>query len=301
MTDKTPNGPPKPSINAPAVGALLVVVGTSTMACIGLMVQMAGSHASDAMIIFACYALGGVVLVPIAWWRGELFVAGPDLRYQLVRMVASVAQISLFFMALRTLPLVDAALLRAAAPVWIPILLRVFWKQPMPNGAWPFIIAGFVGITLVLQPFWVPLSIGYAMAVVSGIGFAIQTIMNRQIDRVGGSVLRTTTLSLALGACVVAVPAAIDWQTPPINTLLILVAIGLAAIVGTSLLIYGFHFAQAHVLAPFLYFSVVVSALLDWIVFDRVPNALTALGCVIVVLACILLARSSTTAAHHHH
>ena len=299
MTTRSPKQ--SPNAASPGVGALLVITGTSVMACIGLLVQLASPHASDAMIIFACYALGGLVLLPIAWRRGDLSLNQPDIRFQLARVLASVVQISLFFMALRTLPLVDAALLRAAAPIWIPILLQVFWKQPMPRGAWPYIIAGFVGIILVLQPFWVPFTIGYAMAVVSGIGYAIQTILNRRIDQFGSSVLRTITFSLALGACLVAVPAAIDWQTPPMSTVYILGGIGLCTILGTSLLVYGFHFAQAHILAPFLYFSVVVSALLDWIAFDRVPNALTALGCAIVILACILLARSSTTAAHHHH
>jgi drug/metabolite transporter (DMT)-like permease len=37
------------------------------------------------------------------------------------------------------------------------------------------------------------------------------------------------------------------------------------------------------VLAPFLYLSIIISAIMDWVVFHRIPNGLSIVGAVLVI------------------
>lgn len=279
--------------DAPVIGALWILAGTTIMACLALLVHVVGRDVNNAMILFATYVVGSAVLLPFALWKRVLFVQHAPIGLQLVRAFASVAQIALFFIALRTVPLVDAVLLRASAPIWVPVLMLVFWRQAMPPRMWLFIAAGFIGVALVLQPFLVPMTVGYALALGAGIVYGLQNVLNRKLDEAGEPLLRTLTLIFVVGACLTAVPAAIDWQTPSAMSLVMLAVIGLSAIASTTGIVMGFNYAPAYVLAPFLYFSVVVSALLDWFVVDRAPNLITILGCAVVVAACIAMTRAA--------
>ena len=277
--------------DAPVIGALWILAGTTMMACLALLVHVVGHDVNNAMILFATYIVGSALLLPFALWKRVLFVHQASLGLQVARALASVTQIALFFIALRTVPLVDAVLLRASAPIWVPVLMLVFWRQAMPPRMWLFIAAGFIGVALVLQPFLVPMTLGYALALGSGIVYGLQNVLNRMLDEAGEPLLRTMTWIFVAGACLAAVPAAIDWQTPSPTSLVMLAVIGLSAIASTTALVFGFNYAPAYVLAPFLYFSVVVSALLDWLVFDRVPSVITLVGCVVVVAACVAMTR----------
>ena len=300
MKDGSSNTPPAAQGDAPVTGALLMTAAASMMAGAGLLIQLASRHASDTTLIFICFVVGTTIALPLAVWRGLIFTEQTHIGLQILRALSSVLQIALFFLALRTLPLVDSVLLRAAAPIWVPILLQLFWKRRMPGKTWLFIGAGFVGLVLVLQPFWTPLTIGYVFAITSGISFAFQNIFTRQLDQKGEPPLRTLVFVFLGGAVLSAVPAASAWETPPVGTLLMLLVIGVVMVSASFIIIRSFHYAPAYVVAPFQYIAVIVSALLGWIFFDHVPNAMTALGCVIVVAVCVLLARSNTAAAHHH-
>ncbi|MCG8548707.1 MAG: DMT family transporter, partial [Alphaproteobacteria bacterium] len=211
-------------------GALLMTAAASMMAGAGLLIQLASRHTSDSTIIFVAFAVGGAIALPLAMWHGLIFTEQTHVGLQILRVLSGVSQIALFFMALRTLPLVDSVLLRAAAPIWVPILLQLFWKQRMPGKTWLFIGAGFIGLVLVLQPFWTPLTIGYVFAIASGLLFAFQNIFLRQLDQLGEPPLRTLAFVFVGGALLSAVPAASAWETPPVGTLLMLLVIGVVMV-----------------------------------------------------------------------
>ena len=102
-----------------------------------------------------------------------------------------------------------------------------------------------------------------------------------------------TCYVFSIGAASLAVPAVMFWQPMPIETWLYLGAIGILMLCSTMLLLTGFRHAPAYVLAPFGYSAVVFSALLDWVVFNRVPGILTLVGIVLVVTASLLIIRLS--------
>ncbi len=263
------------------------------MAVVGLIIQQQTRVVSDFTILFWFYAFGSLLLVPIALAKGVLFDAHAPFSLQLARAVTSVLQIALFFLALRSIPLVDAILLRAAAPVWVPLLLRLFWKQRIPGPTMLLIGVGFVGIALILHPVRSELTIGYAYGLFAGVSFAFQNILNRRLVELQEPMLRTLTLLFVLGWLMCALPAPWTWQMPTPETIAMLALASVGGALSTALVVHGFGFAPTHILAPFLYVSVIVSAGLDWILHDHVPDLSTIVGCGIVIAVCILLARGN--------
>ena len=65
--------------------------------------------------------------------------------------------------------------------------------------------------------------------------------------------------------------------------LLNVVALGVVSIFNQSFRGLAYQHGKASVLAPFLYFSLIFSALLDWAVFQRLPNAFSIFGALLVM------------------
>jgi drug/metabolite transporter (DMT)-like permease len=164
------------------LGASWIVGASACSASVGLLVQLASHHASSIMIIFTCYAVGCVIVTPIALRKGLGFLATPHLKLQVARAMAGFIYFGSLFIAFRTIPLVDGILLRSTAPIWVPLLLWMFWKQQIQKSIWGPIALGFVGVALVLQPGFGSWAIGYPIALGSGIAYALNNIAARHIN-----------------------------------------------------------------------------------------------------------------------
>ena len=276
-------------------GALLVTVAGACFAGAGLFVQLASKNAGEFVISFLSFAFPAAVIIPIALTRGRRFLASTNTGLLVVRSVVGIVQVVSLFIALQTISLVDGILLRDAAPLWIPVLLVLFWKETMPNRLWIGIVLGFIGMALVLHPGYTTFEIGYLFGIAAGILFAFQSILSRRVDQAGEPVLRTLCYIFATGVVLMAVPAALQWRPMPPETWFHLALVGVLLLASTTCLLYAFNFAPAYVVAPLGYSAVVFSALLDWLVFDRLPTGWTTLGAVLVVVACILIITMSRT------
>lgn len=273
-----------------AAGASWIVAASACSAVAGMLVQLAARHTPDTTILFVCYATGCAVVTPwVLLTRGASFLRTQRPGLQIMRALTAFSYFALLFIALRTIPLVDGILLRSTAPIWVPILLWIFWSQRVPGRLWWGIALGFAGVALVLHPGIGAWAIGYPIALGSGIAFALNNIAARRINEAGEPVARTLFYSFLVPTVIMAPPAALAWQPVPAAAWPLLVGIGLATVAIVACFVTGLSRAPAWIVAPFGYSGVVFAALLDWAVFDRVPDATTVAGVLVVTAACILI------------
>ena len=282
--------------NNTVVGALMVIFASACVAGFSLFVQMASRHADEFVIIWISYVVSALILLPLLLVRGPTFMASTHWRLLTVRGSIGVIQIAVFFIALQTISLVDGVLLRDAAPLFVPILLWLFWKEHVPRRLWLGIVIGFVGVALILHPNYARFEAGYLYGLASGILYAWQSILSRRVNLEGEPILRTLCYIFAAGIVLFAIPAFLQWQPLPTETWIHLVFVGVLLVAGSALLLLGLQYAPAYVLAPLGYTAVLFSAALDWWVFGLVPHGLTILGGVIVVASSILIIQLSRSA-----
>lgn len=276
---------------AVTTGALWIVTASACSAAVGLLVKLSAHHASDVQIVFTCYGVGLLIVAPVALRHGVRFLATPHPRLQAARAVTAFVYFGSLFVAFRTIPLVDGILLRSMAPIWVPLLLWLIWHRPVPHRLWWGIAAGFVGVTLVLQPGYQAFAIGYPIAVGSGIAYALNSIAARRVNEAGEPLERTLFYSFLIPSVLMAVPAALTWQPFPAATWAPMIGTGVGTVAIVTCFVTGYRHAPAYLLAPFGYASVAFAALFDWVVFDHVPNALTVAGIVVITTACLAVVR----------
>jgi drug/metabolite transporter (DMT)-like permease len=284
------------SDDRPLTGALFVVFASACFAGAGMFVQLASRHAGEFVVTFSGFAVGGAITIPLALLRGPGFLASAHRRLLIIRSLVGVTQIMALFVAFMSITLVEGMLLRDAAPLWVPVLSALIWKERMPGRLWFGLVLGFIGMALVLHPGFAGLDAGYLFALAAGILFGFQSILSRRIDQHGEPVLRTLFYIYVVGVAVLSVPAFLEWRAMPVETWFHLAGAGILLLMSTTGLLIGFRYAPAYVLAPLGYSAVVFSALLDWWVFDEPPGILTIAGAVLVTVASLLIIRLSRSA-----
>ncbi|XWN32897.1 MAG: DMT family transporter [Devosia sp.] len=290
------------------IGIALVVLASAFFASAGLFVQFASPLASSWVALFAGLAIGAVAVLPYAIIRRGLSGLKTDRPFTyLARGLVSVGQVGTLFLALHSIPLTDALLLRETAPLWLPILSAIFLGEPMPARFWGAIAFGFFGVALVLHPKLGTLTLGYLVAVLNGILFAVQSLLTRRLNKLGEPQTRILFYIYLIGTAAAFGPAVATFAPLDLTSVVWLGLSGLCLLASTGCLVVAFGAAPAWLLAPAGYSAVIFAALLDWLVLGTVPDFSAAAGMVIVVasgIAIILLSRHSRHAspapgAHH--
>jgi drug/metabolite transporter (DMT)-like permease len=205
----------------------------------------------------------------------------------ILRSFMSILTLGFMFTALKSISLVDATLLSNTAPFFVPFIIWVWLKKPIQHRLWPYIIAGFVGIALILKPDRGAISIGGLYALAAGLSIAISTVAVRISLRTES--IETLLFYLFLVGGILSLPVALfDWKTPSSEVLVRLMVMGILAFLGQYAFVKACSFGRASHLAPFSYSSVVYSGIIDYLVWGSVPDLLTLAGIVIVCISGIL-------------
>lgn len=227
------------------------------------------------------FVIGAVLIAPFAvqamrprllvdwriWLRGALIVCG----------------ISSILTALKTEPIANVF-----GAFFVGPILSYFLSCWVLGERWNWaraglLLVGFAGVLLVVKPGF-GMTPGLGFAVLAGIFYGLYLVASRWLADVARP--RALLLSqLVVGAIVLAPFGLITVPeiTPSIAGLVLLS--GAASMLGNFLLIIAYRRAEAGTLAPFVYFQLIAATGFGWIVFDTLPDALTALGLVVLIVA----------------
>jgi len=215
----------------------------------------------------------------------------------IVRGLLAIAMLVLFIYSVRTLSLsssyavfLSAPLLVTALSVWI-LHENVDWQR------WLAIAIGLVGVIAMLRPSASEMiSLGALASLGAAFCYAFAAIMIRALSRTETTISISFSFLLVI-ACVAGALAAPKWiavqwmaHWPWILTL------GIAGAIGQYFIIEAFRHAPASVVAPFDYTALIFGALLDWILWNTLPESRMMLGAIIVVGSGLyLICRERTT------
>jgi drug/metabolite transporter (DMT)-like permease len=134
--------------------ALGIVLITSAFLCAAIMSALSkeGAGIPAWLILFLQYAISFIIFVPAALSQRIVRLKTEHLALQIFRSVAgSVCQL-LFFVAVRSIPLLVAVLLSNAAPLFIPIVVYIWFRKAVQPLVWISLLIGLFGIVLIIRP-----------------------------------------------------------------------------------------------------------------------------------------------------
>jgi len=256
-------------------------------------------------IVFIQYSTCLVIIVIIAARNKFRDLKTNKIKLHLIRGITGVLAFSCYVIAVTKIPLVNATLLNNTAPIFIPIITLLWLKTSIDKKIWWGIVVGFIGIIFILNPSEsMLLETGDIYALVAGIFLAIAYVALKVLTKTESFV--TVLFYYSLIAFVLTLPFAINnWSNPDLLIWIFGILTGILFISYLYLLQYAYKFVEAVKLSPFNYSAIVFTGILDWMIFDHVPEVTAIIGIILVsvggILAITLHEKDNKRLKHHWH
>ena len=281
-------------------GIILKILSVLVFVCMSALVKQAGRTFPVGEVVFARSFFALPVIVGWVWSQG-LLPAG--LKTQRVgghvfRGVISAGGMIFGFWGLSLLPLPDATAIGFAMPLMVVALAALVLGEKVRLYRWSAVALGFVGVTLMLWEHLgtpapgapAPNAFGACIALTAAAFAALATIQTRRLTRTEGTgaiVFYLSLMTSLFGLASIALPAAARqaWVMPGLLDGALLVSIGLLGGLGQLLLTGAARRADASVIAPFDYLSLLFALGIGAAFFGERASATVLTGAVLVIAA----------------
>jgi drug/metabolite transporter (DMT)-like permease len=273
-----------------AIGASLM------MAAMGAAIKVVGADAGNEMVVFLRNGFGLLFLLPGLLHHGPGMLRTRRPGGHLARSVSGLAAMYCFFYAIVHLHLAEAVLLNFSSPIFTAILAALWLKEPVSRKTVIAVAIGLAGIVFILKPgpgIW---SSAAPIGVMSGILAALAMVNIRSLSSTEPT-YRIVLYFAIVSTAISAVPAFLHWRPPTPHTLAFMAAAGLFATMGQYMMTFAYSTAHAARVGTLNYSTVIFAGLFGWWLWGEVPDALSAVGAVLVCVAGMLVARRSPSEA----
>ena len=211
------------------------------------------------------------------------------------RGLVGTSAMGLMFTGLGLLPLPEVTAIGYAAPLLVVVFAAMFLDEKVGLYRLSAVLLGMVGVLIVLSPrltIGVGLSTGETLGAVvvlmGAVMAALAQVFVRKLVQTEGTaaiVFWFSVTSALLALCTLPW----GWAWPSWTAVLMLVMAGLLGGIGQIFLTSSYRYADASLVAPFEYTSMILALGIGYFVFAEVPTGPMLLGAGIVISAGVLI------------
>ncbi len=272
-------------------GALFLLGSSAVFSCVGTLVKILTAQLPLEMVVFARNGAGLLVLLPWLLTQRTLSLKTSRFWDHAARAVSGVLAMYCFFFSISRLHLAEAISLNFTSPLIIPVMAFLMIGEKVSRFVAGILLVGFAGVLLVIKPGFGVFQPAALVGILSAFFAAFALINIRKLTNTEPAIRVVFYFSLIASAITV-VPMLRVWIAPTPIQWVMLFAIGAFATVGQWLLTRGYASGPAGKLAVFHYSAVIFAGLVDWIVWQSRPDALSLAGVALISLAGIVVSRS---------
>ncbi len=263
------------------LGAIICTIGYFFIAVMGACSKLVSSETSVATVVFYQYVVCFLFTLPQVFRHGFKSLKTRRWDLHLTRDISGILSFYSLFFALKSIPLVDAVLLQNTAPLWIPLVVLIWFRFHVHGHLWWGMILGFIGVILILKPGAEALSVGSFLALAAGVFLAIALVSIRRLATSEPS--HRILFYYFLAGVVVSAPF-VQFVIPSTKDQLAILGVGIFFYFGQLFITYSFKYGKASTFAPIAYTAVVFSGILGWLIWGDIPNLMSFIGLILVII-----------------
>ncbi|HET7777025.1 MAG TPA: DMT family transporter [Rudaea sp.] len=208
-----------------------------------------------------------------------------------LRGLISIVMIAAFAYALRTLPLAETYSLFFVAPLMITALAALVLGERVDWRGWTAIVIGFCGTLIVLRPTGAGvLTLAGLAVLVSATGYSISAIAVRVLGRSDSTQAMVFWMLLMMSVFATGL-AWHDWVPIRAEDWSVIAALAVTGAVGQFAITDAFRRAAASRIAPLEYTALIWGIILDRLLWNTLPDAITLTGAGVIIASGIYLLR----------
>lgn len=234
-------------------------------------------------LVFIRAMIGLLFILPLIWRHRHHIRHTKHPWKNISRISCNAIALTSQFLAYTMLPLAVVNALGFSRPLLTMAMAVVFLGETVSRLRWIGAAFAFAGVLVMLAPGGVAWNAGL-LAVFATVVFGSLAIIQTRMLRDENTTVMMVFYTVGL-AVITAVPAIFVWQ--PVKTFdwVPLLGIGLLAQAGQYCFLRAYRIADASVLAPIGYLSIVVTTAAGYIFFGEVPDKRIVIGAVVILAA----------------
>jgi S-adenosylmethionine uptake transporter len=247
-------------------------------------VKLASEHLNTPQIILIRGFIACIFVGLLAWSTGA-FRTWPTRGWRAMglRVVGEIGGTVLFLSALFHMKIANATAILQAMPLVMTILSALILGEIVRWRRWMAVIAGFVGMLLVVQPGTSAFN-AYALLAVASLAFAsLRDLASRflpaEVPSLFVAFVSMVAVTIVGGVWSMTEP----WQ--PVSTE-ILVYLACAAVLLSGAFYFiteGMRHGEVSVVAPFRYSIILIAIVLGYLVWGQLPDPMAGAGIVLII------------------
>ena len=238
-----------------------------------------------------------LALVPLMIWlriQGSILdgIRTRNVRGHFLRGLAGTGGLYFSYLSLLYISLTDATAINYAAPLFTVLLAALLLREKVRHHRWVAVVTGFSGILVMFSghlsltqtaSFSLAGSVGILLALMAAFCTACALVQIRFLHgkEKPGAIAFWFAVTTALTSLVTLVGG---WTIPQGSQLLLLVGCGLLGGITQILMTLSLRYAEASLLAPFDYTTLLWSVAVGYLFLGNLPESTTVIGAIMVVL-----------------
>ena len=194
------------------------------------------------------------------------------------------AAMLMFFTAISITPLAKVTALSFTAPIFMAILAVLVLGERFRIYRWGAIFSGFIGMLIILRPGLTAVDMGALLVTAGAALWAVAMIIIKIQSRTESSVTIVAYMGIFLGVFS-SIPAYFVWQPFGLQTLGLLVLIGLSGTVAQITISQSLKEADPTATMPFDFLKLIWAAVIGAWFFAEVPDMFTWIGATVIFLS----------------
>ena len=266
-------------------GALFMSLSMAGFTFNDSIVKLLTSDLNVAQVIFLRGAVASLLIYLLARQRRALRPLRILLdRWVAIRVIGELGGTLTFLIGLSHIPLANASAILQALPLAVTMAAALFLSAPVGWRRWGAILAGFVGVLIIVRPGLEGFS-PYALMIVGTVIFAaVRDIATRKVNAAIPSLfLSTVTAAGVTIAGLVLIGPMGGWSPVSAADFGLICLAACLLLVGYQFIIMSMREGEISFIAPFRYTSFIWALLLGMVVFGEYPDAFMITGGAIVI------------------
>jgi drug/metabolite transporter (DMT)-like permease len=264
-----------------AKGILFALTAAVFFAAMAGIVRYLGPQVDAIEIAFFRNVFGTLMFVPALLRMGMKPLKTSKLGLLCVRSICNALSMTLFFMALTAMPLVEVTALNFTIPLWVTIAAGVLLHERLGLNRWMGLALGFAGALIILRPGAGLVDWGALYVLLSAAVWSIAVVDIKVLSRTESAM--TITLYGALFNGLLILPAALFvWTWPTWTELAWLCAMGVCGTMGHLLYAQALRLTDVSLVTAFDFTRLIWACLIGYLFFAEFPDLWTFVGAVVI-------------------
>ncbi|MFN4310522.1 MAG: DMT family transporter [Ferrovibrio sp.] len=265
-------------------GVASMILGMAAFIINDTLIKLASASVPTGQLITMRNIMAATLIVMLVVMTGQAaHLRRAADRVVVARSLIDVIATLCYLLALFHMPIGNVTAINMATPLAMTAAAAVFMGVPVGWRRWSAIVAGFLGVLLIVQPEAEGFNAYSLLAIAAVVFIVARDLTTRRIDTGIPSLVITLTNAVFVLLGALALSAWEGWVAVNLVQVLLLAGAGLFLIGGYLLIVDAFRHGDLATVGPFRYTGLIWALLSGFLVWGDIPNLLAFAGIVIVV------------------